>query len=73
MPTNALPQSCLQGEKWDLFGKIASFAVPLLLLAGVGVGGFAASQYDQGATVFLENPQSAEDSAKLVTFADSQE
>jgi hypothetical protein len=43
------------------------------VLAAVGVGGFAASQYDQGATIFLENPKSAEDTGKLVTFADTQE
>lgn len=58
----------MQGEKWEFFGKAASFALPGLILAAVGVGFFAAQTYNQDATVFLESPRSQEDTAKLYTL-----
>jgi hypothetical protein len=58
----------MQGENWELLGKAASFALPVLILAGVGIGFFAAQTYNQDATVFLESPKSQEDTAKLYTL-----
>ena len=58
----------MQGENWELFGTVASYMLPVLILAAIGVGFFAAQTYNQDATVFLESPRSQEDTAKLYTL-----
>lgn len=58
-----------EGEQWESFGKIASFTLPVLAVLAVGVGLFAAQTYNQDATVFLESPKSADDTAKLFTYS----
>lgn len=55
-----------QGESFEALGQVANYFIPLLAVLAVLVGLFASSTYDEGATVFLDAPKSAEDSAKLV-------
>ncbi len=57
-----------QGEGWELFGKAASYLLPVLVVVAVGVGLFAAQTYNQDADVFLEVPKSPDDTAKLLTM-----
>lgn len=58
----------IQGENWDALGKVATFALPVVVALAVAVGFFAAQTYNQDATVFLENAKSPEDTARLYSL-----
>ena len=49
-----------EGESWEWVGSAASVAVPVLALAAVAVGAFAAKTYDSGADAMLL-PSTGED------------
>lgn len=55
-----------EGEQFEVVGKLASLAIPIIAAAAVGIGLFATSTYNEGATVFLDAPKSQQDSAKLI-------
>ena len=59
-----------QGESWEVLGKAAAFALPVLVLLSLGVGFFAAQTYENGASVFLESAKSPEGSARLTQMED---
>ncbi len=44
----------MQGEAWDVIGKVLSYSVPALIVLALAVGGFAAGTYNEGATVFID-------------------
>ena len=54
-----------QGDSWEWLGSAAAVAVPVLLLAAVAVGAFAAKTYDSGADSVLL-PASGEDRPAVV-------
>lgn len=56
----------MQGDQWEIFGKAAAAAIPVMMLLAVGVGFFAAQTYENGASVFLESPSSPTEPARLV-------
>eukprot|EP00884_Botryococcus_braunii_P017732 jgi/Botrbrau1/4642/Bobra.33_2s0013.1 len=56
-----------EGETWEWAGKAATVIVPLLAVATIGLGIFAASQYNEGATEFLQPPSSPDDTARIIT------
>ena len=60
----------MQGEQWEIFGKVASFALPALVALAAAVGFFAAQTYEQGATVFMESAKSPDTSATLKRLED---
>lgn len=64
--TSAADPGLTQGEKWEFLGKVASLALPLLVVGFVVIGFFASQTYDQGATVYVQVPTSAEDTIRLV-------
>lgn len=47
-------------EKFDILGKVAQGAVPVILALAVATGFFAAKTYNEGAVVFME-PAKGED------------
>ena len=42
-------QDMWEGEQWEIVGKGMALLIPVLLLGGAIVGGFAANTYNQGA------------------------
>lgn len=67
---NVLPEPAekdfWEGSRFDVIGKTAGFAVPVLIVLGVLIGLFAASGYNGGATRVVQPPTSAEDNARIV-------
>ena len=50
-PLNAAPPPCcrrrLQGEQFEIIGTLATWAIPILAVLGVGIGLFASATYDE--------------------------
>lgn len=44
----------MQGENWDFLGNVASWTIPIIALAAVGVGLFASQAYNSDADVYLK-------------------
>ncbi|KAL4447968.1 hypothetical protein ABPG75_005187 [Micractinium tetrahymenae] len=65
-PADVPDKDFWEGDQFNLLGDAASLLIPILAVAAVGVGIFASQTYNEGATVFLDAPKSAEDTARLV-------
>ena len=48
-PVYFILQDMWEGEQWESFGKGVALLIPILLVGGAIVGGFAANTYNQGA------------------------
>lgn len=69
-PREPVERDFFEGEGWEIFGKIVSYSVPVMLVLAVIVGAFAAGTYNEGATVFLDTPKNPDDTAKFFSVTD---
>jgi len=59
-----------EGAQFEVIGKTAGFAIPVIVVLLVLVGFFAASSYDGGATSVMRPATSPEDTGSIVPAAD---
>ena len=61
-----------EGDQWNWLGSASSIIVPVLIVAAIAVGVFAAKTYDTGADSVLQ-PAQGEDRPALIGPAPVQE
>lgn len=55
-----------EGEQWEWVGQSAVYLIPAIAVLGLAVGFFASSTYDNGSTVYLRQPGTADDTVSLL-------